>query len=70
MTSVKLYIAIFLASISMPLATLVAVVSLELRYVSDFRQSAGLAVGAILLLVTPAIFIFIWGLLSGRKISR
>lgn len=55
----NLYVAIFIAAISMPLASIAGICSLEFGYVSSFQQAAGVGVlvGSVLLLVASTLFL-------------
>lgn len=57
--SMKLYTSIFIAAISMPLASIAAICSLEFGYVSSIRQALGIGVlaGAVMLLVASILFL-------------
>lgn len=57
----KLYIAIFIATLSMPLASIAGIFSMELGYVWNIRQALGVGVlvGAVMLVV--ASILFLWG---------
>ena len=62
--TMKLYAALFIAALGMPLASLVGVCALELGFVSSIRQALGIGVvvGSATLLV--AIIMFLWGIPS------
>ena len=51
--SMKLYMSLFTASISMPLASIAGICSLEFGYVSSIRQAlgVGVVVGSVMLLM-------------------
>lgn len=55
----KLYVAIFVAAISMPVASITGICSLEFGYVSDFRQALGVGVlvGSVMLLLALILFL-------------
>lgn len=55
----KLYTSIFIAAISMPLASIAGICSLEFEYVSSFRQALGVGVlvGSVMLLVALTLFL-------------
>ncbi len=57
--SMKLYTSIFIAAISMPLASIGGICSLEFGYVSSFRQALGVGVlvGSVMLLVAFTLFL-------------
>ena len=57
--SMKLYISIFIAAISMPVASIAGICSLEFGYVSSFRQALGVGVlvGSVMLLVAFTLFL-------------
>ncbi|MDD0982878.1 hypothetical protein M5G10_26525 [Pseudomonas shahriarae] len=57
--SMKLYTSIFIAAISMPLASIAGICSLEFGYVSSFRQALGVGVlvGSVMLLVAFTLFL-------------
>lgn len=55
----KLYTSIFIAAITMPLASLAGTCSLEFGYVSSIRQALGVGVlvGSVMLLVALILFL-------------
>ncbi|MDF3161697.1 hypothetical protein P3C24_12075 [Pseudomonas proteolytica] len=55
----NLYVAIFIAAISMPLASIAGICSLEFGYVSSIRQALGIGVlaGAVMLLLALILFL-------------
>lgn len=55
----RLYTAIFIAAISMPVASLAGICSLEFGYVSDIRQALGVGVlvGSVMLLMALILFL-------------
>ncbi|CAN1599672.1 hypothetical protein [Pseudomonas mediterranea] len=55
----KLYTAIFIAAISMPVASVAGICSLEFGYVSNIRQALGIGVlvGSMLLLAALILFL-------------
>jgi len=55
----KLYTSIFIAAISMPVASISGICSLEFGYVSSFRQALGVGVlvGSVMLLVAFTLFL-------------
>jgi hypothetical protein len=55
----KLYIAMFIASLSMPLASIAGILALELGYVWNIRQALGVGVlvGSVMLLVALIMFL-------------
>ncbi len=55
----RLYTAIFIAAISMPVASLAGICSLEFGYVSDIRQTLGVGVlvGSVMLLMALILFL-------------
>lgn len=57
--TMKLYISIFIAAISMPVASIAGICSLEFEYVSSFRQALGVGVlvGSVMLLVALTLFL-------------
>ena len=57
--SMKLYTSIFIAAISMPVASIAGICSLEFGYVSSFRQALGVGVlvGSVMLLVAFTLFL-------------
>lgn len=57
--SMGMYTALFLASISMPLASIAGICSLEFGYVSSIRQAFGIGVllGSVMLLVALILFL-------------
>jgi len=66
----KLYISIFIAVFSMPLASIAGICSLEFGYVSSFRQALGVGVlvGTVMLLV--ALILFLAGIPSTLRRLR
>ena len=66
----KLYISIFIAVFSMPLASIVGICSLEFGYVSSFRQALGVGVlvGTVMLVV--ALILFLAGIPSTLRRLR
>lgn len=57
--SMKLYISMFIATLTMPLASLAGICSLEFGYVSNIRQALGIGVlvGSATLLVALILFL-------------
>lgn len=57
--SMKLYTSIFIAAISMPLASIGGICSLEFGYVSSIRQALGVGVlvGSVMMLVALTLFL-------------
>lgn len=55
----KLYVAMFMASLSMPLASMAGIFAMELGYVWNIRQALGVGVlvGSVMLLVSLIIFL-------------
>lgn len=55
----KLYVAMFMASLSMPLASIAGIFAMELGYVWSIRQALGVGVlvGSVMLLVALIIFL-------------
>jgi hypothetical protein len=55
----KLYVAMFMASLSMPLASMAGIFAMELGYVWNIRQALGVGVlvGSVMLLVALIIFL-------------
>lgn len=55
----KLYIAMFVATFSMPLASMAGIFAMELGYVWNIRQALGVGVlvGSVLLLVALILFL-------------
>lgn len=55
----KLYIAMFIASLSMPLASITGILAMELGYVWNIRQALGVGVlvGSVMLLVALIMFL-------------
>jgi hypothetical protein len=55
----KIHIALFIATLSMPLASIAGICSLEFGYVSSFRQALGVGVlvGSVMLLVAFTLFL-------------
>lgn len=55
----KLYISMFVAVVTMPLASIAGICSLEFGYVSSFRQAfgVGVLVGSVMLLVALTLFL-------------
>lgn len=68
--SMKLYTAIFIAAISMPVASIAGICSLEFGCVSDIRQALGVGVlvGSVMLLV--ALILFLAGIPSTLRLLR
>lgn len=68
--SMKLYTSIFIAAISMPVASIAGICSLEFGYVSSFRQALGVGVlvGSVMLLV--AFTLFLAGVPSTLRLLR
>lgn len=68
--SMKLYTAIFIAAICMPLASIAGICSLEFGYVSSIRQAFGIGVllGSVMLLV--ALILFLAGVPSAMRRLR
>lgn len=66
----KLYIAMFIAALSMPLASMAGIFAMELGYVSDFRQALGVGVlvGSVTLIV--ALILFLAGIPSTLRRLR
>lgn len=66
----KLYIAMFIATLSMPLASMAGIIAMELGYVWNFRQALGIGVlvGSVMLLV--ALILFLAGVPSTLKRLR
>jgi len=66
----KLYVAMFMASLSMPLASMAGIFALELGYVWNIRQALGVGVlvGSVILLA--AFVIFLAGVPSASKRLR
>lgn len=66
----KLYISIFIAVFSMPLASIAGICSLEFGYVSSFRQALGVGVlvGTVMLVV--ALILFLAGIPSTLRRLR
>ncbi|MBM9486558.1 hypothetical protein JBE38_11570 [Pseudomonas sp. ICBG1301] len=66
----KLYIAMFIATSSMPVASMVGILAMELGYVWNFRQALGIGVlvGSVMLLV--ALILFLAGIPSTLKRLR
>lgn len=66
----KLHIAMFIAAICMPLASIAGICSLEFGYVSSIRQALGIGVlaGTVMLLV--ALILFLAGVPSALRRSR
>lgn len=56
----KLYFAMFFATLSMPLASLAGIFSIELGYVLSFRQAIGVGVlvGTVILILAVILFLF------------
>lgn len=54
----KLYLSMFLATLSMPIASLAGIFSMELGYVLSFRQAIGVGVlvGTVILIVAVIFF--------------
>ena len=57
--NMKLYTSLFIASISMPVASIAGICSLEFGYVSSIRQALGIGVlaGAVMLLIALILFL-------------
>jgi hypothetical protein len=55
----KLYVAMFMASLSMPLASMAGIFSMEFGYVWNIRQALGVGVlvGSVMLLMALIIFL-------------
>lgn len=55
----KLYVAMFMASLSMPLASMAGIFAMELGYVWNIRQALGVGVlvGSVMLLMALIIFL-------------
>lgn len=55
----KLYIAMFIATLSMPLASIAGIFAMELGYVWNIRQALGVGVlvGSVMLLVALIFFL-------------
>lgn len=55
----KLYAAIFIAALSMPVASLAGILAMELGYVWNIRQALGVGVlvGSVMLLVALILFL-------------
>lgn len=54
----KLYLSMFLATLSMPIASLAGILSMELGYVLSFRQAIGVGVfvGIVILIIAVIFF--------------
>jgi hypothetical protein len=55
----KLYVAMFMASLSMPLASMAGIFAMELGYAWNIRQALGVGVlvGSVMLLMASIIFL-------------
>ncbi|MGY2377621.1 MULTISPECIES: hypothetical protein [Pseudomonas] len=66
----KLYISIFIAAVSMPLASIAGICSLEFGYVSSFRQAFGVGVLVASVLLLVALTLFLAGIPSSLRRLR
>lgn len=66
----KLYLSMFLATLSMPIASLAGIFSMELGYVLSFRQAIGIGVlvGTVILIL--AVILFLLSIPSTRQRLR
>lgn len=55
----KLYLSMFLATLSMPIASLAGIFAMELGYVLSFRQAIGVGVlvGTVVLILAAILFV-------------
>lgn len=55
----KLYLSMFLATLSMPIASLAGIFAMELGYVLSFRQAIGVGVlvGSVILILAVILFL-------------
>lgn len=60
--SMTLYTAIFIAAISMPVASVAGICSLEFGYVSDIRQALGVGVLTAFIMLVAALILFLAGI--------
>ncbi|WP_422416984.1 hypothetical protein [Pseudomonas sp. GZD-222] len=60
----KLYFGLFLAALSMPIASLAGIFALELGYVWNIRQATGAGVGVALVMLLLALILFLCGIPS------
>lgn len=66
----KLYMSIFIAAITMPLASIAGICSLEFGYVSDIRQALGVGVLLGLVMLLVAFILFLVGIPSALRRVR
>lgn len=66
----KLYISIFIAAVSMPLASIAGICSLEFGYVPSFRQALGVGVLVASVLLLVALTMFLAGIPSSLRRLR
>ena len=66
----KLYASIFIAAISMPLASLIGICSLEFGYVFSIRQALGVGVVVAAVTLILSVILFICGIPSTLRRLR
>ncbi|MFS1290232.1 hypothetical protein ACLRDI_21185 [Pseudomonas piscis] len=63
----KQYVSLFLVAVATPVALIVSICTLEFGGVTTIRQASGVAVLSLLLIVVPALMVFVYSLVSNKK---